>query len=186
MGIKRKTIKLIEKRTHFSIHTGEFVFKQHHLLIKRNFSFRQKTKYLFAIYKVKHTDFCCRWFKTLNDHFKVRGRAYFLYKTHGKNKTYGTSPEEALGGLKRGLTDPSTAFIYHCQNHYFCPMGFEDTPVKCTEAYAYVILLLYHPLSLSLSFCVSLSFSLHQVNHDLCVQIAKLLLVVDVQVIFLS
>ena len=42
MGIKRKTIKLIEKRTHFSIHTGEFVFKQHHLLIKRNFSFRQK------------------------------------------------------------------------------------------------------------------------------------------------
>nr|XP_022338823.1 basic immunoglobulin-like variable motif-containing protein isoform X4 [Crassostrea virginica]XP_022338824.1 basic immunoglobulin-like variable motif-containing protein isoform X4 [Crassostrea virginica]XP_022338825.1 basic immunoglobulin-like variable motif-containing protein isoform X4 [Crassostrea virginica] len=77
-----------------------------------------------------------RWFKTLNDHFKVRGRAYFLYKTHGKNKTYGTSPEEALGGLKRGLTDPSTAFIYHCQNHYFCPMGFEDTPVKCTEAYA--------------------------------------------------
>ncbi|XP_048758287.1 basic immunoglobulin-like variable motif-containing protein isoform X3 [Ostrea edulis] len=76
-----------------------------------------------------------RWFKTLNDHFKVRGRGYYLYKTHGKNKTYGTSPEEALWNLKKGLQDPSTAFIYHCQNHYFCPMGFEDTPVKCTEAY---------------------------------------------------
>lgn len=71
----------------------------------------------------------------LNDHFKVRGRAYFLYKTQGKNKTYGTSQEEALVSLKRGLQDPTTAFIYHCQNHYFCPMGFEDTPIKCTEAY---------------------------------------------------
>ncbi|XP_062591646.1 basic immunoglobulin-like variable motif-containing protein isoform X1 [Saccostrea cucullata] len=76
-----------------------------------------------------------RWFRVLNDHFKVRGRAYFMYKSHGKNKTYGTSPEEALGHLKKGLQDPSTAFIYHCQNHYFCPIGFEDTPVKCTEAY---------------------------------------------------
>uniref|UniRef100_A0A8W8IJT5 Basic immunoglobulin-like variable motif-containing protein n=1 Tax=Magallana gigas TaxID=29159 RepID=A0A8W8IJT5_MAGGI len=80
-----------------------------------------------------------RWFKMLNDHFKVRGRAYFLYKTQGKNKTYGTSPEEALVSLKRGLQDTTTAFIYHCQNHYFCPMGFEDTPIKCTEAYAGVL-----------------------------------------------
>lgn len=27
------------------------------------------------------------------------------------------------------------AYIYHCQNHYFCPVGFEATPLKATKAY---------------------------------------------------
>ncbi|XP_010726924.1 basic immunoglobulin-like variable motif-containing protein isoform X1 [Meleagris gallopavo] len=27
------------------------------------------------------------------------------------------------------------AYIYHCQNHYFCPIGFEATPVKASKAY---------------------------------------------------
>ncbi|KAK3095376.1 hypothetical protein FSP39_013957 [Pinctada imbricata] len=80
-----------------------------------------------------------RWFKVLNEQFKVRGRGFYMYKCQGKNKTYGTSPEEALSKLKLGLQDPNTAYIYHCQNHYFCPIGYEDTPVKCTEAYSGIL-----------------------------------------------
>jgi len=34
----------------------------------------------------------------------------------------------ALNSLKQGLAGNDTAFIYHCLNHYFCPIGFEDTP----------------------------------------------------------
>lgn len=29
------------------------------------------------------------------------------------------------------------AYIYHCQNHYFCPVGFEATPLKAAKAYRY-------------------------------------------------
>uniref|UniRef100_A0ACB8FJ38 Uncharacterized protein n=1 Tax=Sphaerodactylus townsendi TaxID=933632 RepID=A0ACB8FJ38_9SAUR len=41
----------------------------------------------------------------------------------------------ALSKLTQGLRDESVAYIYHCQNHYFCPIGFEATPVKPTKAY---------------------------------------------------
>lgn len=37
--------------------------------------------------------------------------------------------------LTQGLKDESMAYIYHCQNHYFCPVGFEATPLKATKAY---------------------------------------------------
>ena len=58
-----------------------------------------------------------------------------MYKPQGKNKTSGLTPEDALSKLKQGLQDPASTFIYHCQNHYFCPIGFEDVPLKCTHAY---------------------------------------------------
>ncbi|XP_062521893.1 basic immunoglobulin-like variable motif-containing protein isoform X2 [Corticium candelabrum] len=76
-----------------------------------------------------------RWFQRLNKHFRVFGRSYFLYKPHGNDRTIGLSSESALEKLKVGLQDKSKAFIYHCQNHYFCPVGFEDVPLAESDAY---------------------------------------------------
>ncbi|XP_050404018.1 basic immunoglobulin-like variable motif-containing protein isoform X1 [Patella vulgata] len=75
------------------------------------------------------------WFRILNDHFKVKGRCFFTYKPVGKNRTSGVTPDDALSTLKKGLQDPNSAFIYHCQNHYFCPVGYEDVPLRCEDAY---------------------------------------------------
>ncbi|XP_067842805.1 DNA excision repair protein ERCC-5 [Heptranchias perlo] len=76
-----------------------------------------------------------RWFRQLNEHFHMRGCSYVLYKPHGKNRTAGETAEGALMKLTRGLKDESMAFIYHCQNHYFCPIGFEATPLKASKAF---------------------------------------------------
>ncbi|XP_033103861.1 basic immunoglobulin-like variable motif-containing protein [Anneissia japonica] len=76
-----------------------------------------------------------RWFRQLNDHFGVRGRCHYLYKPHGKGRTMGRTSDEALRMLKNGLRDTNTTFIYHCQNHYFCPIGFEDVPKKAIDAF---------------------------------------------------
>ncbi|XP_013417026.1 basic immunoglobulin-like variable motif-containing protein [Lingula anatina] len=76
-----------------------------------------------------------RWFRQINDHFKVRGRTYYLYKPNGLNKTYGVTSESALKSLKAGLAGDETCFIYHCQNHYFCPIGYEDVPLLACDAY---------------------------------------------------
>ncbi|XP_036395959.1 basic immunoglobulin-like variable motif-containing protein [Megalops cyprinoides] len=76
-----------------------------------------------------------RWFRQINDHFRVRGCSYFLYKPHGKHKTAGETSEGALMKITEGLKDESIAYIYHCQNHYCCPLGFEATPLKAAKAY---------------------------------------------------
>uniref|UniRef100_A0A8C7YPR5 Basic, immunoglobulin-like variable motif containing n=1 Tax=Oryzias sinensis TaxID=183150 RepID=A0A8C7YPR5_9TELE len=76
-----------------------------------------------------------RWFRQINDHFRVRGCSYILYKPHGKHKTAGETAEGALVKLTQGLKDESMAYIYHCQNHYFCPVGFDATPLKAAKAY---------------------------------------------------
>ncbi|GAA6102545.1 basic immunoglobulin-like variable motif-containing protein [Tachysurus ichikawai] len=76
-----------------------------------------------------------RWFRQINDHFRVRGCSYILYKPHGKHKTAGETADGALLKLTQGLRDESMAYIYHCQNHYFCPVGFEATPLKAAKAY---------------------------------------------------
>ncbi|XP_034566242.1 basic immunoglobulin-like variable motif-containing protein [Notolabrus celidotus] len=76
-----------------------------------------------------------RWFRQINDNFRVRGCSYILYKPHGKHKTAGETAEGALMKLTQGLKDESMAYIYHCQNHYFCPLGFEATPLKAAKAY---------------------------------------------------
>ncbi|CAK6442748.1 unnamed protein product [Pipistrellus nathusii] len=77
-----------------------------------------------------------RWFRQINDHFHVKGCSYVLYKPHGKNKTAGETASGALLKLTRGLKDESMAYIYHCQNHYFCPIGFEATPIKANKAFS--------------------------------------------------
>ena len=46
----------------------------------------------------------------------------------GRFKTNWMTDESALTALKLGLSRENTAYIYHCLNHYFCPIGFEDTP----------------------------------------------------------
>nr|XP_023408958.1 basic immunoglobulin-like variable motif-containing protein isoform X2 [Loxodonta africana] len=77
-----------------------------------------------------------KWFRQINDHFHVKGCSYVLYKPHGKNKTAGETASGALSKLTHGLKDESLAYIYHCQNHYFCPIGFEATPVKANKAFS--------------------------------------------------
>ncbi|XP_060681774.1 basic immunoglobulin-like variable motif-containing protein isoform X1 [Hemiscyllium ocellatum] len=81
-----------------------------------------------------------RWFRQLNEHFHMRGCSYVLYKPHGKNRTAGETAEGALMKLTQGLKDESMAFIYHCQNHYFCPIGFEATPLKASKAFRHFVL----------------------------------------------
>ncbi|XP_042562544.1 basic immunoglobulin-like variable motif-containing protein isoform X2 [Clupea harengus] len=76
-----------------------------------------------------------RWFRQINDNFRVRGCSYILYKPHGKHKTAGETAEGALLKLTAGLKDDTMAYIYHCQNHYCCPVGFEATPLKAAKAY---------------------------------------------------
>ena len=78
---------------------------------------------------------CCRWFSDLCSHRGVTGKAYYLFKPVGKRRTFGVRPERALQELKEGLREPHTAFIYHCWNHYFCPIGYEDVPKLCGDAY---------------------------------------------------
>lgn len=76
-----------------------------------------------------------RWFKQLCNHFGVDGDTYILYKPKGKSRTIGLSGEEALRQLKKGLHNPQMSYIYHCYNHYFCPIGYEDSPIKAADAY---------------------------------------------------
>lgn len=105
----------------------------------------------------------CRWFRQINDNFQVQGCSYILYKPHGKHKTAGETgeclkcgeqmniadvttascslAEGALMKLTQGLKEESMAYIYHCQNHYFCPVGFEATPIKPAKAYRLVVIL---------------------------------------------
>lgn len=40
-----------------------------------------------------------------------------------------------MADLKKGLMGTTTAFIYHAYDHYFCPVGFEECPVKAVDCY---------------------------------------------------
>lgn len=76
------------------------------------------------------------WFWKLNKIHNVRGRGNILWKLHGTNMTPDVSSEEALRKLKNGLKDTKKSYIYHCYNHFMCPIGFESTPTKAHLAYA--------------------------------------------------
>ena len=69
----------------------------------------------------------------------MRGQAYYLYKPKGKCRTVGLTGKEALLRLKEGLHNPRVAFVYHSYNHYFCPIGYDDSPNKAVDAYRYLI-----------------------------------------------
>lgn len=40
------------------------------------------------------------------------------------------TPKTAWKALKTGLADSNKAYIYHCFNHYMCPVGFEEMPIE--------------------------------------------------------
>lgn len=78
-----------------------------------------------------------RWFDKLNKHFQVNGHASFFYKPVGANKTTGVTGKLANEKLKKLLKTKDVAFIYHCYNHYCCPIGFESEPVDRSKVYNY-------------------------------------------------
>lgn len=64
----------------------------------------------------RSADLSCRWFRQLNDNFRVRGCSYILYKPHGKHKTAGETGRSIFQyiclGLKRHLSSlDSTALL---------------------------------------------------------------------------
>jgi hypothetical protein len=75
------------------------------------------------------------WFKALCLHHEVKGNARFLWKLHGKSRTIGIDSDQAFELLANGLQNTSQAFVYHCQNHYFCPVGYEVAPLQPADAY---------------------------------------------------
>ncbi|KAK2187422.1 hypothetical protein NP493_166g04049 [Ridgeia piscesae] len=75
------------------------------------------------------------WFRAINRHCGVHGRGFYLYKPHGKNRTADVTSQDALAELKKGLRGTDVAYVYHCLNHYFCPIGFEETPRNAEFAY---------------------------------------------------
>lgn len=68
-----------------------------------------------------------RWYSQLNDRFGAKGDACLLYKKFGGNATKGMTRKKALKRLKEGLRSPDHAYVYHCFNHYMCPVGYEST-----------------------------------------------------------
>jgi hypothetical protein len=76
------------------------------------------------------------WFKLLCVHFSVSGRASFFYKPTEPNKTALTSGDEAKRELLELLKSEQVALIYHCHNHYCCPVGFEMEPTRRDEIFA--------------------------------------------------
>ncbi|TNV72832.1 hypothetical protein FGO68_gene3150 [Halteria grandinella] len=96
-------------------------------------------------------DTLIQWFGLLNKYYKLgqssKGgagstlinntlpSARILWKAKGKSTTPDVDADQARKLLIEGLRDPRKAYIYHCWNHYFCPIGFELTPNHPYEAY---------------------------------------------------
>ena len=71
-----------------------------------------------------------RWYFQLCQIFEVKGKPYYFYKTNDK-KSYHKDSLSARKGLVEGLSSIGRmCFVYHCYNHYFCPVGYEFVPRK--------------------------------------------------------
>lgn len=68
------------------------------------------------------------WFEIICKKFGVKGSASVVYKRNGEFATNNITDLDALNIIKNGLRSENRAYIYHCQNHYMCPIGFEITP----------------------------------------------------------
>lgn len=66
----------------------------------------------------------------------MEGKASFFYKPVGSNKTLGINDNMAKNRLFNLLKSKNAAFIYHCHNHYICPIGYEREPLKKTNIYS--------------------------------------------------
>ena len=95
-------------------------------------------------------------------HYGVSGKAYYFYKLHGRGRTCGLTPSVALERFKEGLRDDSMAFIYHCYNHYFCPIGYEEVAKKPEHAYWYVC---DHVMLISIANHIALIWPLASMTH---------------------
>ena len=61
----------------------------------------------------------------------MKGQARIFYKPRGtKNVTSEYTPKTAWKALKAGLANSNRAYVYHCYNHYMCPVGFEEQPLE--------------------------------------------------------
>jgi len=76
-----------------------------------------------------------KWFEKLNTHFSVNGNASIFYKPVGKNRTFGMTSQIANQRIENLLHSKNVAFIYHCYNHYCCPVGYEHEPTDCTQIF---------------------------------------------------
>ena len=81
-------------------------------------------------------DTLIQWFGLLNRKFGVKGEASIVFKLNGKSITHNTDQYLALDLIKDGLRADDRSYIYHCYNHYMCPVGFEMTPVKPFDSYS--------------------------------------------------
>lgn len=81
-------------------------------------------------------DTLIQWYGLLNRKYGVRGDASIVFKMHGASITHNNDKYAALELLKEGLRSENRAYIYHCYNHYMCPIGFEMTPTKPIDAYS--------------------------------------------------
>ena len=54
-----------------------------------------------------------------------KGTARISLKVQGHDKTLGSGSQKALTEMKEGLQNERKAYIYHCENHYMCPIGYE-------------------------------------------------------------
>jgi len=75
------------------------------------------------------------WFRNLCAFTGVKGEAKVYFKLKGKKNKTNLSAEEAWEGLKQGLKDEKQAFIYHAYNHYMCPVGYEEMPLKPEQVF---------------------------------------------------
>ncbi|KRX06326.1 hypothetical protein PPERSA_04938 [Pseudocohnilembus persalinus] len=80
-------------------------------------------------------DTLINWWKRLLKIYKLEGTSYIFYKERGISRTSHRNSTQALEDLKKGLKSENMAFIYHSYDHYMCPIGFEITPGKATDAY---------------------------------------------------
>lgn len=76
-----------------------------------------------------------RWFMQLCKHFGVNGRTRFLFKAHGKHRTIGMNGTRALAETLSVLKATDRALIYHCNNHYMVPTGFDISESAAERAY---------------------------------------------------
>lgn len=75
------------------------------------------------------------WFYLLCRHYKVKGKAKIMWKLHGKSTTPAIDEQKAFEMLSSGLQGTEKTYIYHCWDHYMCPIGYEITPLRPMNAY---------------------------------------------------
>ena len=58
-----------------------------------------------------------------------------MWKHSGDMRTPGITEDIALEKLTEGLRSGNNGYIYHCHDHYCCPMGYEITSTRPQDAY---------------------------------------------------